>query len=566
MRKKLLTLSLVIAMIFTSSITAFANSTEAEVNDVSEEIKAAGDAYVQALTYAENSSDCEFDVLVERVEFTQNAYNTVSKMSIDDEALLSDYIADVYQNELNHQLLELFIFEGNDFINDVVSLTDAHNALVQAIEAAEHSRDYGFDVLADRVEAFRTAFDAFEEKYYDIESNSYSELLENLRAFDYFAEMVDECEVYEGTGYEYVMVVYECADDLVTACEAYCAFVQDESPENGDAIVECWNGLSDTSSEAVCELFNSITGDNLDDVVECALDILAEESEEETDPASEIYGRLEMMKTLFVDAFVHGYTGAPTIEKHFEWYADTLELLNASTEEELQVLANLLGVETANDAKEQFTTEWTALSSYLDTIESYEAFVETPSKENAEAFLMKLEIIENSAFTKELFFETNADAETVKASAEALLADTEKESVDNTPAISVDVESYTVSSGDSLTVTGQGEFADFEKVLVDGEVVDEKYYTVKEGSTIITFAPEFLDTLKAGTHTIEMVWTTGSESIEVDFVEADPVIETTDDKEPSSKAPETGDNMVIWLAMAALSTLGALTLRKKAMN
>ncbi len=78
-----------------------------------------------------------------------------------------------------------------------------------------------------------------------------------------------------------------------------------------------------------------------------------------------------------------------------------------------------------------------------------------------------------------------------------------------------DFESYKLFSGKPLTVTGSGEFADFVKVLMDGKTIDSENYTVKEGSTILTFASAYLDTLDPGKHTIEVVWTTGSASEEI---------------------------------------------------
>lgn len=47
---------------------------------------------------------------------------------------------------------------------------------------------------------------------------------------------------------------------------------------------------------------------------------------------------------------------------------------------------------------------------------------------------------------------------------------------------------------------------------MDGVIVDAKNYTVTEGSTIITFKADYLQTLSVGTHTFEIVWTDGSAS------------------------------------------------------
>ena len=62
----------------------------------------------------------------------------------------------------------------------------------------------------------------------------------------------------------------------------------------------------------------------------------------------------------------------------------------------------------------------------------------------------------------------------------------------------------------SLVIRGNGEFSDFQKVLVDGSEIDSVNYTAAEGSTIITLKPEFLSTLSEGSHTFEIVWTNGS--------------------------------------------------------
>ena len=56
----------------------------------------------------------------------------------------------------------------------------------------------------------------------------------------------------------------------------------------------------------------------------------------------------------------------------------------------------------------------------------------------------------------------------------------------------------------------------FLEVWLNGEILDVKYYTVTEGSTIITLKPEYLATLPAGEHTLTLYFTTGS--AEVTFV------------------------------------------------
>lgn len=65
---------------------------------------------------------------------------------------------------------------------------------------------------------------------------------------------------------------------------------------------------------------------------------------------------------------------------------------------------------------------------------------------------------------------------------------------------------YKPGSNESLTFRGSGEVAFFKDVKVDGTIVDRTNYDVREGSTIITFTPEYLQTLRNGSHTVEMFW------------------------------------------------------------
>ena len=72
--------------------------------------------------------------------------------------------------------------------------------------------------------------------------------------------------------------------------------------------------------------------------------------------------------------------------------------------------------------------------------------------------------------------------------------------------------SYTAGSGNELSIRGNGEFSKFIGVKVDGNLIDPGYYTATEGSTIITLKASYMNTLSAGSHTIEILWTDGSAS------------------------------------------------------
>lgn len=92
-------------------------------------------------------------------------------------------------------------------------------------------------------------------------------------------------------------------------------------------------------------------------------------------------------------------------------------------------------------------------------------------------------------------------------------------------------ETWILDLDGNLTIKGNGDFSKFVGVKVDGNLLDTKYYTAKEGSTIITLKAEYLNTLSVGSHTFEIVWNDGSASTSF-TIEEDEMIE----------APQTGDN------------------------
>ena len=103
--------------------------------------------------------------------------------------------------------------------------------------------------------------------------------------------------------------------------------------------------------------------------------------------------------------------------------------------------------------------------------------------------------------------------------------------------------SWTQNTDGSLAIRGSGEISKFREVKVDGVTVDPVNYTVTEGSTIITFKPEYLKSLSAGNHSFELVWTDGTAA--TNFT----VAENTDQ---SVKSPKTGEDFSMALCTALL--------------
>ena len=109
--------------------------------------------------------------------------------------------------------------------------------------------------------------------------------------------------------------------------------------------------------------------------------------------------------------------------------------------------------------------------------------------------------------------------------------------------------SWTQNTDGSLAIRGSGEISKFREVKVDGVTVDPVNYTVTEGSTIITFKPEYLKSLSAGNHSFELVWTDGTAATNFTVAE---------NADQSAKSPKTGEDfsMALCTALLMISCVG----------
>jgi hypothetical protein len=70
--------------------------------------------------------------------------------------------------------------------------------------------------------------------------------------------------------------------------------------------------------------------------------------------------------------------------------------------------------------------------------------------------------------------------------------------------------SWTQGDQNGLIITCSASFSKFVGVKVDEVLLDADKYTAVSGSTIVTLKPEYLATLSAGEHSIELLFTDGS--------------------------------------------------------
>ena len=134
----------------------------------------------------------------------------------------------------------------------------------------------------------------------------------------------------------------------------------------------------------------------------------------------------------------------------------------------------------------------------------------------------------------------------------------------------------TVTQGEKkeLSFTSDASFADFLRVELDGTTLDEKNYTKKEGSTIITLNRDFVATLSVGEHTLAIVSQSGTATAKFTVkakptetatpqptVTPQPTAQPTQTAQPQptvqpvSPIPRTGDtaNPALWFALLIVS-------------
>ena len=112
-------------------------------------------------------------------------------------------------------------------------------------------------------------------------------------------------------------------------------------------------------------------------------------------------------------------------------------------------------------------------------------------------------------------------------------------------------QSIVAGENKELSFTSNAALSDFLRVELDGKTLDEKNYTVKEGSTIVTLKADYVATLSVGEHTIGIVSTNGTATTTF-TVKAKTAVDNDKD------SPQTGDNsrMALWIALLAASVFG----------
>ena len=144
-------------------------------------------------------------------------------------------------------------------------------------------------------------------------------------------------------------------------------------------------------------------------------------------------------------------------------------------------------------------------------------------------------------------------------------------------------QTYTIKEDTEARFRIDADYSLFNnKVYVDNVLVDSSNYTSKSGSTIITLKKEFVDTLSVGEHTLKVLFNDGGEA-ETTFTIAKKAENNNnnenntpskpEDKEEmkdNGSNPKTGDNIMLYVAIASMSIIGlvatTIVAKKKKMN
>ena len=119
----------------------------------------------------------------------------------------------------------------------------------------------------------------------------------------------------------------------------------------------------------------------------------------------------------------------------------------------------------------------------------------------------------------------------------------------------IEGEGQSITEGElkELIFRSNAAFSDFIRVELDGKTLDEKNYTVKEGSTVVTLKADYVATLSVGEHTIGIVSESGTATTTF-TVNAKAVVDN------DTNSPQTGDSshMALWIALLFVSGAGVI--------
>ena len=248
-----------------------------------------------------------------------------------------------------------------------------------------------------------------------------------------------------------------------------------------------------------------------------------------------------------------------------------------------------LAEEPANGAETYTAESWAAYQEVLDSAEALSRNLLARNQEEVD------ELVETLKTAREALAE--APSETPTATPSAIATPSTSLEASATPDVKPEIilegtdKAYTKGTNATVSVHCTSDLEDLIGVKMDGKEVEEANYTLKKGSTIVTFKTEYLETLSAGEHTVTLLYA-GGRSVDSTLTILAAVDDSTDDTQddasnednhseeasadtvgttPVTEAsgPNTGDesNLLLYM-MLLVAAIGACTYwaikRKKA--
>lgn len=136
-----------------------------------------------------------------------------------------------------------------------------------------------------------------------------------------------------------------------------------------------------------------------------------------------------------------------------------------------------------------------------------------------------------------------------------------------------DNQTFVIDSSKDISIKANGTFNKFLGLKMDGKDIESKFYTAVSGSTVVTLAQEYLDTLDEGEHILTFVYTDGTVDSTLKIAKTSTPEEINNNQTNTettniSSSPKTGDNIIIWISLLVVSALGVMTtirfIKKKA--
>lgn len=117
---------------------------------------------------------------------------------------------------------------------------------------------------------------------------------------------------------------------------------------------------------------------------------------------------------------------------------------------------------------------------------------------------------------------------------------------------------YRIGMDDKLVLVCSGDINELKGIKMDDKDVDASAYSLTEGSTIVTFKKEYMDSLSVGQHVVTMYYPSNTVTFKINVIKDDMA-------ENSDKNANTGDTMPVMLliTMLAMCGIGLVALKER---